>query len=178
MSNETANQTHPFKSRVFPASTVTELALCLTQLLHLEYDGKLESGSFGFSSNSFHSSMFYQELWKSYNSGLPRGTADPWVFKIIPKGNIGTEFLRNSISRLDPQFPHVVCSFLKLICRRIHLQFYLLSFPFSAPLPFHSCSFPILPKHTSLWCIVSEDSLKCCSLRGICSLRHPKFPFP
>lgn len=42
MSNKTTNQTQPFKPRIFPAPALTELALCLTQLLHLEYDGELE----------------------------------------------------------------------------------------------------------------------------------------
>ena len=173
MSSKTTNQTQPFKPRIFPTPALTELALCLTQLLHLEYDGELQSGLFVFCvwgcfffflTDSFHSSMFHQKLWESYNPSLPRGTADPWGSQVIPKGS---EILRNSISLSDPQFPHAVRSFLKLICRRIHLRFYLLSVLFRVALfPFYRGSSPYgVVSHRIIW-------------RSICSLRHPKFPFP
>ena len=175
MSSKTTNQTQPFKPRIFPTPALTELALCLPQLLHLAYDGKLQSGLFvlcvGFLfcfvfcfANSFHSSMFHQKLWESYNPSLPRGAADPWGSQVIPKGS---EILRNSISLSDSQFPHVVRSFLELICRRIHLRFYLLSVLFRVALfPFYRGSSPYgVVSHRIIW-------------RSICSLRHPKFPFP
>ena len=150
VNNKTAKQTQPFKPRIFPAPALMELSLCLTQLLHLVYDGELKSGlvfcvyvcvcCFFFFANSFHSSMFHQKLCESYNLSFPRGTADPWGFQVIPKGS---EILRNSISLQDSQFPHVVCSFLKLICRRIHLQFHLLSVLFRVVLfPFFRGSSP------------------------------------
>lgn len=172
MSNKTTNQT--FKPRIFPAPALTELALCLTQLLHLEYDGELESGFgfivcffFFFFANSFHSSIFYQKLWESCNPSFPRGLLTPGGFLGYSKG------LRN-LKGL--QFPYQILSF--------HMQYDRSKIDLQENTPavsspecsFQSCSFPILQARL-LRCTVSQDNLKC-SLRSICSLRHPKFPLP
>lgn len=80
-----------------------------------------------------------------------------------------TEISRNPISWSDPQLPHTVYSFWKLICRRLTYSCTFWIFPFLTPHSFHSCSFPILQKkntsnlHLTLsWYIVSRDRLKYC----------------
>ena len=162
MSSKTTNQTQPFKPRIFPTPALTELALCLPQLLHLAYDGKLQSGLFVLCVGVFFLFCFlFCKLFPFINVPpeiMRKLQPKPSKRGCWPLGVPGySKGLRNLKELNFPiGFSVSTCS---TFVSRIDLQENTPAV-LSPECSFQSCSFPILQRLISLWCSVSQDNLK------------------